>query len=244
MVTRNSYRHMMKEGKYRAFRNLPVGWVLQILHSTDRTERCIRIFTEVLLIAAVWFLFGRISIISETNLSLLWAFILVHSMSWYFVGNFWVYMLDSFLWVHNPGINGVLEYINFVRRVFVKNDSCNAVLVYGSMCRGAFHGRSDLDLRIIRKPGLLVGLMAIFVGFAVRAVGAIKKVPVDLQVVDSLDFLNKQMRADEHPIIVYLTPDFKIDNPGWDYEQVLADPLLVLRDKPDHLTNNHARTNK
>lgn len=230
---RNSYFSMMKQGKFRAFRNLPVGWLLQILHSTDRTERWVRIGTEALLIFVLWVFLGYFSTFSETALCLLWAFIIVHSLSWYFIGNFWVYMLDSFLWVRNPGINGVIEYINFVRRVFVKNHSCNAVLVYGSMCRGAFHGRSDLDLRIIRKPGMVAGLRAIFAGFVVRVVGAIKKVPVDLQVVDSLDFLNRQMRADEHPITVYLSPDFKVDNSGWSYEQVLADPVLVLRDKPN-----------
>jgi hypothetical protein len=50
-------------------------------------------------------------------------------------------------------------------------------------------------------------------------------------VVDSLEFLKKQMRVDEHPITVYVRPGFIIDNHGWSYDQVLADKDLVLRDK-------------
>jgi predicted nucleotidyltransferase len=231
---RNSYLSMMKQGKFRAFRNLPVGWLLQVLHSTDRTERWLRVGTEVLLIAALWYFLECVGYFSECYLQLFWAFLIVHSLSWFFIGNFWVYMLDSFLWVRNPGLEGVLSFVNFARRLFVNSDACDAVLIYGSMCRGAFHGRSDLDLRIIRKPGLLLGMKAIIVGYVVRVLAAIRKIPVDLQVVDSLEFLIKQMRADERPITVYLSPGFKIVNAGWDYEEVLADHVLVLRDKPSH----------
>ena len=30
------------------------------------------------------------------------SFIIVHSIMWLATGNFWVYMLDSFYFVHNP----------------------------------------------------------------------------------------------------------------------------------------------
>lgn len=237
-VKRDSWRRMMKEGRFRAIRNLPVGWVLQILHSTDRAERWIRIGTEALLMGCLWFLLGSIDFLQDGTVRLLWAFVIVHSASWFFIGNFWVYMLDSFLWVKNPGIEGVLKYVDFVRRTFVRSAQSDAILIYGSMCRGAFHGRSDLDLRIIRRPGVLAGLRAVFIGFAVRVPAAIQKIPVDLQVVDSLEFLKKQMRSDEHPIIVFLRPGFKIDKPGLDYEQVSANPSQVLREKPDQISSS------
>jgi len=237
MGRRNNFRKMMKEGKYRAFRNLPVGWTLQILHSTDHTERLVRIGTEALFISVCWYLLNNFIFPQEAILRLLCAFFIVHSISWFFIGNFWVYMLDSFQWVRNPGIESVLDFIAFVRRSFVNSDSSIAVLVYGSMCRRAFHGRSDLDLRIIRKPDLLSGLKAIYIGFFVRIVAAIKKIPVDLQVVDSLEFLNKQMRSDEHPITVYLTPGFKINNAGLDFKHVLDNPALVLREKAGHVSS-------
>ena len=77
------------------------------------------------------------------------------------------------MWVKNPGIAGVLDYVDLVRRMFTRSDSSNAILIYGSMCRGAFHGRSDLDLRIVRRPGILWGILAVYTGFAVRTIAAV-----------------------------------------------------------------------
>lgn len=221
----------MKTGRYRAFRNLPVGWVLQILHSTDRTERWVRIAFEATLIAGLWFVLAEVSLLGSGVARLLWVFAVVHSVSWFFLGNFWVYMLDSFLWVKNPGLYAVLRYVEFVRRVFVRSASCDAILIYGSMCRSAFHGRSDLDLRIIRRPGFVAGIASVFVGFYARIPAALKKIPVDLQVVDSLKFLEKQMRPDERPVVVYLRPGVELKNLGCTLEAVLHDPSKVLRDK-------------
>jgi predicted nucleotidyltransferase len=228
---RNRFRGMMKEGRFRAFRNLPVGWVLQVLHSTDATERWIRIATEAVAVLMLWYLMLVLETSESPGKSIVVCFLFVHSLSWYFLGNFWVYMLDSFLWVKNPGIAGVLGYVDFVHRKFTRSESSNAILIYGSMCRGAFHGRSDLDLRIVRRPGILWGIMAVYTGFAVRIVAALCAIPVDLQVVDSLQFLNRQMRADEHPITVYVRAGFDIPSAGWSYEQVVVQPSLVMKDK-------------
>jgi len=90
------------------------------------------------------------------------------------------------------------------------------------MGRGEFHGRCDLALRVIRKPCLHTGLVAIFVGFIVRENAALQINPVDFQVVDSLQFLDKQMRPDEHPITVLQGPEFMISNPGLAFEKVLS----------------------
>lgn len=231
MVVRNSYWRMMKSGRFRALRNLPVGWVLQILHSTDRTERWVRIAFEAVLILMFWLGLSDIHLLHDDSIRFGWVFFIVHSVSWFFIGNFWVYMLDSFMWVKNPGLDAVLKYVEFVRRAFVASGSCDAVLIYGSMCRSAFHGRSDLDLRIVRKPGFALGLISVFVGFYVRIPAALRIIPVDLQVVDSLDFLAKQMRPDENPIVVYLRPGFELKNSGDAFETILKNPSQVLRDK-------------
>lgn len=230
-VKRDSWWGMMKEGRYRAFRNLSVGWVLQILHSTDRTERWIRIVLElVVLLSVYWYM----TVVTSWGLEVFWVLlVIVHSLSWYFFGNFWVYMLDSFLWVKNPGIKDVLNYIDDVKRIYSKTDSIDAILVYGSMCRSVFHGRSDLDLRVVRRPGVWNAISSVLAGLLIRIPAAIKRNPVDFQVVDSIEFLRKQMRDDEAPIIVYVRPDCSIPNPGSLFEDVLNNPSMVLRDKVD-----------
>lgn len=231
LVKRNSVFRMMKEGKYRALRNIPVGWFMQILHSTDHTERNFRIFLELLLITFFGVFVKKLGAVADNTNAFFVSFVVVHSVSWFFWGNFWVYMLDSFVWIRNPGIFAVLSYINYVRSAFIRSGACDAVLIYGSMCRCAFHERSDLDLRIIRKPGINSALRAIVVGLLVRVPAAIKRIPVDLQVVDSMMFLDRQMRADENPLVVYIDSDFSITRFGIDYQSVLNNPEIILKNK-------------
>jgi len=220
---------MQKTGKYRAIRNMPIGWILQAIHSTDRSERVFRIFIEILLFAIFYLFFLKVGVFSVSFVSLTILFIAVHSFVFLANGNFQVYLLDSFKWVKNPGIIGVLTYISTCKKHFCKFDSCDAILIYGSMCRNQLHIRSDLDLRIIRRTDSTLGFLALPIGYLLRAHSLFKWVPVDLQVVDSFQFLEKQMRADEKPIVVYCRHGVHIPNPGKDIKEVELNPESVLK---------------
>ena len=228
-IKRDNYWAMMKDGRFRALRNLPVGWVLQIVHSTDTTERWFRIISELLILCFSYILINKLNFFSNEIYCFIVVFIVVHTLSWFFVGNFWVYMLDSFKWVKNPGINDTIKYINLVDRVYKKINCCEAILIYGSMCRNSFHIRSDLDLRIIRRTDSLKGFLAIPIGFSLRFYAFFIKMPVDFQVVDSLGFVNKQMRDDEYPIVVEKSSSFLIVNSGPTFDSVIKNPTSVLK---------------
>jgi hypothetical protein len=155
----------------------------------------------------------------------------VHTLVFFLSGNFQVYLLDSFKWVKNPGILGLLSYIKLCKKYFSSSNSCDAILIYGSMCRNQLHIRSDLDLRIIRRTDSIHGLFALPIGYLLRAYSLLVWVPVDLQVVDSFEFIEKQMRSDEKPIVVYCRHGVILQNQGIDISEVEKDPTLVLRDK-------------
>ena len=42
---------MLKTGRFRALRNLPIGWALQVIHATDRSQTVFRAAVEVALVA-------------------------------------------------------------------------------------------------------------------------------------------------------------------------------------------------
>lgn len=64
-----------------------------------------------------------------------------------------------------------------------------------------------------------------------RAVGIWKyKIPMDLKIVDSQDYLRKEMREDEHPIIAYNKYDSFYDMKGDSYEALKANPLTYRKD--------------
>ena len=215
---------MIKEGKYRAFRNIPVGWLLQAIHSTDLSERLFRIIFELI----VYFSFWQ-ACFKGHEYSVIYAFFLSHSVCWLLTGNFWVYMLDSFLFVRNPGVDKLIAYIKLTKKMLTYLNCCDAILIYGSMCRNMFHGRSDLDLRVIRRSDAKYGAIALAIGLACRAYAFFKIIPVDLQVVDSLNFLRQQMREDENPIIVYKRKEANLSIKGRVFQSVVRDPDSVIK---------------
>lgn len=60
----------------------------------------------------------------------------------------------------------------------------------------------------MRRTDTFVGLFALPLGFMLRARSFFRRLPVDLQVVDSMSFLAQQMRSDEKPIVVYQRKGF------------------------------------
>ncbi len=208
-------------------RNILAGWALQAVHSTDRTERFFRIVVEAVILTVMGLVLWATDCL--TTASLLITLVVIHTIFWFITGNFWVYMLDSFLWIKNPGIKTILSFVKLAKKQLTRTNSVEAILIYGSMCRGQFHKRSDLDLRVVRRRDTMAGLMALPVGLLMRAYSFFLILPVDLQVVDSSEFLEKQMRKDERPIVVFRRDNFHSAQLGVSFEDVLKDPHIIMR---------------
>jgi len=203
---------------------------MQALHSTDKSERFFRIIIEAaafVLAVCAFVELGKVATIT----AIVSAFVVTHTLLWFLTGNFWVYMLDSFLLVRNPGMVKIISFVELTKRWFTFFDSAETILIYGSMCRRQFHNRSDLDLRVLRRRDSFIGLLALPVGFILRAYSFFIMLPVDLEVVDSAKFLEKQMRKDEAPIVVYQRDSFSLPHAGMDFSEIRNNPQLVMRDK-------------
>lgn len=223
---------MLKYGKYRAIRNIAIGWLSHAIHSTDFSERVFRIVIEILLMI-LCFNFFRFNGMINFNImsSAVFTFLICHTVMWMLDGNFWVYMLDSFGWIRNSGIKSIISYVRLCRRLFQSADLCNAILIFGSMCRGEFHERSDLDLRIIRRNDSWLGFLCLPAALFLRIVSFFILLPVDLQVADSYKFINHQMRKDEFPIVVYLRNGFELKVAGKNFNEIEKDPSSIFLKK-------------
>ena len=220
---------MLKQGKYRAIRNITVGWITHAIHSTDSSERIFRISVEMLL---TFLCFNMVIFRGPFKSDILSAafvsIIVCHTIMWFLDGNFWIYMLDSFHWIRNPGINRIISYVRLCRRMFQVAELCDAILIYGSMCRAEFHRRSDLDLRIIRRNDSWLGILCLPLALFFRIISFFIALPVDLQVADSFEFIEKQMRKDEFPIVVHLRNGFNVNFTGKRFCEIEKDPVSVL----------------
>jgi len=213
---------MKKTGKGRTYRNVAIGWITHSLHSTDVSEMAFRAGIEGVALALTC-VFYRHWLTNSLWKPLLAAGITVHTVLWLLDGNFWVYLRPK-----NPGLPRIIRFLEQVRSAFLRFPASEAILVYGSMCRRQFHDRSDLDLRVIRRKSSIWGLYALALGFLFRSYSFFLRLPVDLQVVDSLEFLDRQMRADEHPILLFTSGALRL-NPSMSFDELVKNPSFVLR---------------
>ena len=82
-----------------------------------------------------------------------------------------------------------------------KEHSIKSAATYGSCSRSEWKSSSDLDIRLIRQPGLVNGVWACIFVLTERTRALFNKYPLDIYVLDDIDNLDR-LRSDEIPIII------------------------------------------
>jgi hypothetical protein len=212
--------YKIKWGKLLFIRWIVVSWILQAVHVLDKRERIFRIFLELLFLLPVIVIYDASN--ANSRFYSIAYIISIHSLFYLFNSTWLVGYREVNKKFKGKGIQSIVDFSNYVKED-IKNCDNNAVLLYGSLPRKKYHNRSDLDIRIIRSSNDNVKLF--FKAIKYRAVGIWKyKIPVDLKVVDSMDYLKKEMRDDEHPIIISKKENFEVYNEGVPFEFLEESP--------------------
>ena len=184
------------------------NWIHQGFTYLDRTEKFYRVIWELIPFGLCTF--G----LSYTSLPvwsiILISFIVSHTLNWAFNDNIWTCIQFTFPWAMNPGNEKTLAYLEDMERRFSKYDCVTGVMVYGSMSRGVWHEKSDLDTRIMRKPGIRNGFKCYIIVHIERLRAFYNKQPLDMYMADSVKFLDL-MRDDEFPIFLKANDDRLIE---------------------------------
>lgn len=200
----------MKEGK--TYANIDLGiltpifkfkivviltnWIFQGLLYADRTEKIFKVFLDLTLTIILFVALPHPDII----IRLLVAFLLSHTLNWIFNGQLFA-LAKNYDVVHNEP-QKIIDYANGIKVRAYREKSIVCVLVYGSLVRDEIKTTSDLDVRIIRKPGFINGVRACMFGLAERSRALLYKFPLDMYVIDNTKHL-VNMRADEKPLILF-----------------------------------------
>ena len=182
--------------------NIPREWLHQGFTYLDKTQRYYRMLYETLFFLFFTWSCNILFKLSFTNY-LLWvvtAFI-THTIFWIFDSNWWAGFMFTYPWTKNPGEQKTIDYLNKMAIRMKNTESISSVLIYGSISRGVWHNKSDLDVRFLRRSGFGNGFLSIFVLYRERFIALIKKQPLDVYVADSINFL-KKMREDEIPVML------------------------------------------
>jgi predicted nucleotidyltransferase len=196
-----------KSKPYNLFRN----WLHQGFFYLGTTERIGRIFLEIIPTVCLAFLLSYLFNIYFLS-PFIWIFsiFLVHTLNWVFNNNWWACVLFAFPYLRNPGEHVTCLYLEGMKNRINNDDCISGLLLFGSVARGEWHYRSDLDMRIFRRIGFLNGIKALFVLWRERVIAVIQKQPLDIYLADDIDFL-KKMRDDELPIF-FKKMDSRLEN--------------------------------
>ena len=89
-----------------------------------------------------------------------------------------------------------------------------------------YHDRSDLDLRVLQEG---ISLKVFWQIQKLRFIGIWRyKIPLDLKLVDSIEYLIDEMREDEKPIVIYKAEQY-IYNEGASFSSLKDNPKDFLK---------------
>lgn len=173
---------------------IAVQWLFQGLLYMDATERWFKIGFDIVcgLLLTTLFICAHFPILWAIALGALTA----HTIN---------FLLNAHLW-------GGLKHLGFVRTRFSSfqaylemlktklesEPSIGQALVYGSMVRGEWNEQSDVDVRLVRQPGLWNGWRACWFVMGERIWALVRRFPLDMYVFDTSSRL-ADMRSDERP---------------------------------------------
>jgi len=176
---------------------LGIHWLFQCLLEMDRTERWFKIGTDLLLTVILALLLHR-WLPSGGALGLAW--LVAHTLNLLFNGQVMVVLKHFGVIRHSaPAFN---EYVRgFQSRL--RGAAClRWAAAYGSLSRGEWQPTSDLDVRVIRKPGMVNGLRACLFVMCERSRAFWQHFPLDILLLDSPRLLAR-LSVCEAPVVLY-----------------------------------------
>lgn len=217
--------YSIKWGRFLFLRWLPISWALQAIHVLDKSERIFRVLLELFLVIII----VALSLIGLWPLWLSFVLvILLHTLFWLFDSTWLVGFREVYTGFKGKGILSVIEFVEYSLKELKECDNVCVIAIYGSICRHRYHDRSDFDFRILQSkqsPRLY------FKAIKLRAIAIWKfKIPIDLKIVDSQEYLKHEMREDEHPILPLNKLGSFYDISGDSYESLKTNPMIYRKD--------------
>ena len=96
----------------------------------------------------------------------------------------------------------LFEYLERFEKRIVKEDWVLYAASFGSICRGELKDSSDIDISMVRKPGLKNGVKAILFSVKEKKYADLKKIPLELYISDSPEDSVKRFAAERNPVVL------------------------------------------
>lgn len=161
-------------------------------------EMAFRFSIELGLIAPI---FVALSFFVDAPIAIISSVFIAHTINWSLNGNFWSTQ-KFFGKKQDPKV--FAEFLVMVRnRASLHSESVIAIAAFGSLSRRKFSTASDLDMRIVRKRGMLNWIKANSFALKLRAIAFATAFPLDLFVLDGLEEVYNHISIHESPVEIF-----------------------------------------
>ncbi len=176
---------------------IAVNWLFHGFLYMEKTEKAFFLLFDAVLFLPSWFF---LYLATDFLFSIFVAFVFAHTIHWLFDGH--IYVLLKNLGKCRTPLAKFEDYTNGLSERARSEKSIQSIIAFGSLSRGNFSDSSDLDLRLVRKPGVVNGIRACSFTLLERSRALISKFPLDVYTLDGPQGLSK-MSPDEPPVLIY-----------------------------------------
>jgi predicted nucleotidyltransferase len=213
LLPRTTIRRM-RDDEYPRWISVPallgVHWAFQGTLYMDRTERTFKVVTDLVLGAVLWGILRRRLDLAALPVAL----VLAHTANVLINGQI-PCVVKHFGYVQND-YSTFRRQLQRLRSEGRRRESVRAIVVLGSLARDELDETSDLDVRVIRRPGSINGLEASSFVMSERFSALVTGFPLDVFLLDDESSLSKIRDDERSDLVVLYDADgiFDPDDPG------------------------------
>jgi len=201
MALNEFHRKLAKENGYPTYVKIPLltfsSWLFQGVLYMDTTEKYFKILLDIFIILPI---FVILNFYLNIHSSLFLAIILAHTINWVFNGQ--IFVLLKNLELSRTKEKSFVEYLNTIREKVENENSIIAVAAFGSLSNKKLKKTSDLDIRLIRRRGIINGIKSCIFVLKERTSSFFSGFPLDIYLLDNCDMINRHIK-NEKPFILY-----------------------------------------
>lgn len=175
------------------------NWVFQGILRADKTEQIYKIGFTLFFSFFFYFIFDSYL---DSQFDLLLSFISGHSLNWIVNGNFYVIFIHRLLIV-KLSKKDLFDYLGLLRNKLENVDWVLYSASFGSICGGKLKDSSDLDVSIVRKPGLKNAIKSIWFALREKKIADFKRIPLEIYISDTPENSINRFKAETCPVILY-----------------------------------------
>lgn len=199
----NKFKKLVLENKYLSWLQFFSNWLMQGITHADKSER----FYKILFTLLFGIIFSMVVNFLKPNdmmNSIIIGFLMSHTLNWLINNNFYVLLIHRIKWLKTSK-GDLFNHLDSMQERLRKINGDDWLLYsvsLGGICNGTLNNHSDIDVSLIRKPGLLNMCKAVVFYVKEKKIADLNGVPLDIFICDSPQNCILRSKFQKNPIVL------------------------------------------